>query len=55
MKLWSAKMLQLIGLLVVLSGLLIGIQQSLIRFELTAFVVGCAIFYAGRLLEKKTG
>lgn len=55
MKLWSAKMLQLIGLLVVLSGLLIGIQQSLIRFELSAFAVGCAIFYAGRLLEKKTG
>jgi hypothetical protein len=53
MKLWGAKMMQLVGLLVVLSGLLIGIQQSLIKFELTAFVIGCAIFYAGRFLEKK--
>jgi hypothetical protein len=55
MKGWSAKMLQLVGLLIVLSGLLIGIQQSLIRFELTAFVLGTAIFYAGRFLEKKIG
>jgi hypothetical protein len=48
-----AKMLQLIGLIVVLAGFLYGVQFSLIRFELAALGIGSGIFYVGWLLEKR--
>jgi len=46
-------MLELIGMVIVAAGLLYGMSYSLIRFELSAFAIGCAIFFAGWLLEKK--
>ena len=54
MKMWG-KLLELIGMVIVLSGFLYGVKFSLMSFELTALFVGSAIFYGGYLLEKKTG
>ena len=53
MKFWAAKLLQLIGMVVVLTGFLYGIKFSLVRFELGALAIGSAIFYGGWLLEKR--
>ena len=53
MKIWAAKMLELVGMVVVLTGFLYGVRFSLIRFELGALAVGGAIFYCGWLLEKR--
>jgi hypothetical protein len=50
---WIAKMLELIGMVIVLAGLLYGINYSLIKFELNALVIGGMVFCAGWLLEKK--
>jgi hypothetical protein len=55
MNVWIGKLLELIGMVVVLSGFLYGIKFSLIRFELGALVIGSAIFYGGWLLERKLG
>jgi len=49
----TAKMLELVGLVVVLVGFLYGVQFSLIKFELSALGIGGAIFCVGWLLEKK--
>ena len=49
----AGKFLELIGMVVVLSGLLFGMQFSLIKFELGALFVGSAIFYCGWMMEKK--
>lgn len=49
----AGKFLELIGMVVVLSGLLFGVQFSLIKFELGALFAGAAIFYAGWMMEKK--
>jgi hypothetical protein len=54
MKIWG-KLLELIGMVIVLSGLLYGVKFSLIRFELGALFIGSAIFYGGYLLERRTG
>ena len=48
------KLLELIGMIVVLSGFLFGVKYSLIKFELGALAVGSAVFYLGYLLEKKS-
>ena len=53
MKIWVAKLLELIGLVIVPCGLLYGIQYNLMRFELGAFGVGGVIFLMGWLLERK--
>jgi hypothetical protein len=50
---WAGKMLELIGMVIVLAGLLYGITYSLIKFELGALFIGSAVFYAGYLLEKR--
>lgn len=50
---FTGKFLELVGLIVVASGLLFGVQYSLIKFELTALAIGSLIFYIGYLLEKK--
>lgn len=47
------KFLELAGMVVVLSGLLFGLQFSLIKFELGALFAGSAIFYCGWMLEKR--
>jgi hypothetical protein len=49
----AGKFLELVGLIVVASGFLYGIQYSLIKFELAALGIGCLIFYVGWLMEKK--
>jgi len=51
---WMGKLLELIGMMVVLSGFLFGVKYSLIKFELGALAVGSAVFYLGYLLEKKS-
>jgi hypothetical protein len=51
---FTGKMLELIGMVVVAAGFLYGIQYSLVRFELGALAIGCAIFYIGWLIEKKS-
>jgi hypothetical protein len=48
-----AKLIELIGMVVVLCGFIYGIQYSLVKFELGALVIGGAIFYAGWLIERK--
>lgn len=53
MKIW-AKLLELVGMVVVLCGLLYGVKFSLMSFELGALFIGSAIFYGGYLLEKRT-
>jgi hypothetical protein len=50
---FTGKFLQLVGLIVVASGFLFGIQYSLIKFELAALGIGSLIFYIGWILEKK--
>lgn len=50
---FAGKILELIGLVVVLSGFLFGFQHNLVRFELGALAAGSAIFYIGWLLEKR--
>ncbi len=50
---FAGKFLELVGLIVVASGFLFGVQYSLIKFELAALGVGCLIFYFGWLLERK--
>jgi hypothetical protein len=50
----AGKFLELIGMVVVLSGFLFGVQFSLIKFELGALFAGGAIFYCGWLMERKT-
>jgi inner membrane protein involved in colicin E2 resistance len=55
MRIWTGKMMELIGMIVVLCGFLYGVRYSLIRFELGALLVGSAIFYGGWLLEKRLG
>jgi hypothetical protein len=52
MKGFVGKILELVGLVVVLSGFLFGFQYNLVRFELGALAAGSAIFYIGWLLEK---
>ena len=47
------KVLELIGMVIVLSGLLFGLQFSLIKFEIGALFAGSAIFYCGWMIEKK--
>ena len=51
---WLGKMLELIGMVIVLAGLLYGMNYSLISFELSALAIGGAVFCAGWLLEKRT-
>lgn len=41
-------------MVIVLVGFLYGVEFSLIKFELTALVVGSAVFYAGWMIEKKS-
>ncbi len=53
-KMWIGKLLELVGMIVVLSGFLFGVKYSLIKFELGALAAGSAIFYFGYLLEKKS-
>jgi hypothetical protein len=53
MQIWVGKMLELVGMVVVLTGFLYGVKFNLIRFELGALAVGGAIFFVGWLLEKK--
>jgi len=53
MKTWLGKLLELIGMVVVLSGLLFGMKYSLIKFELSALFIGSAVFTVGWILEKK--
>lgn len=53
MKIWG-KLLELVGMVVVLCGFLYGVKFSLVRFELMALFVGSAIFYGGYLLERRT-
>jgi len=53
MKIWVGKMLEMIGMVVVLSGFIYGFKYNLIKFELGALAVGSAIFIGGWLLEKK--
>jgi hypothetical protein len=50
---FTGKFLELVGLIVVASGFLFGIQYSLIKFELAALGIGSLIFYIGWLIEKK--
>lgn len=50
----AGKMLEMIGMVIVLVGFLYGVEFSLIKFELTALVVGSAVFYAGWMIEKKS-
>ena len=47
------KILELIGMVIVLAGFLYGINYSLIKFELGALAIGSIVFCAGWLLEKK--
>lgn len=51
---WTGKILELVGMVVVAAGFLYGVQYSLVRFELGALAIGCAIFYIGWLVEKKS-
>lgn len=53
-KLWLAKLIELIGMMIVGSGFIYGIHFDLIKFELGALAVGSAVFYFGWLMEKKT-
>lgn len=53
MKIWVAKFLELLGMVILLSGLFFGISYSLIKFELAALGIGCLVFYIGWLLEKR--
>lgn len=53
MKVMVGKMLELIGMVIVLVGFLYGVQFSLIKFELGALGIGAAVFYGGWMLEKK--
>ena len=53
MKFYTAKLLQLIGLIVVLTGFLYGWKYNLIRFELGALAIGSLLFYGGWLMERK--
>ena len=53
MKVYAGKLLELIGMIIVLVGFLYGIQFSLIRFELSALAIGGAVFVVGWLIEKK--
>ncbi len=46
-------MLELIGMVIVAAGFLYGIGMSLVKFELTALMIGSMVFIAGWLLEKK--
>ena len=50
---FTGKFLEVVGLIVVASGFLFGVQYSLIKFELAALAIGSLIFYIGYLLEKK--
>jgi hypothetical protein len=50
---FAGKFLEVVGLIVVASGFLFGVQYSLIKFELAALAIGSLIFYVGYLLEKK--
>jgi len=49
-----AELIELIGMVIVLCGFIYGIQYSLVKFELSALVIGGAIFCAGWLIERKT-
>jgi hypothetical protein len=51
---FTAKLLELIGMVVVAAGFLYGIQYSLVHFELGALVVGSGIFLIGWFMEKKS-
>ncbi len=51
---WIGKLIELIGMIVVLSGFLFGVKYSLIKFELGSLAAGTAIFYLGYLLEKRS-
>jgi hypothetical protein len=53
MQAFAGKILELVGLVVVLSGFLFGFQYNLVRFELGALAAGGFIFYVGWLLEKR--
>jgi hypothetical protein len=53
MRIFAGKILELLGLVIVLSGFLFGFQHNLIRFELMALAAGGAVFTVGWLLEKK--
>lgn len=52
MKVMVGKMLELVGMVIVLVGFLYGVWFSLIKFELGALAVGSAVFCAGWLLER---
>ncbi len=50
---YVAKALEIVGLVQVLGGLYIGFSQNDLGAELKIAVIGIAIFFVGRLLERK--
>jgi hypothetical protein len=54
MRVWLGKLLELVGMMVVLAGFLYGLKFNVVRFELAALAIGSLIFVGGWYLEKKT-
>ncbi len=50
---YIAKGLQIIGLVQVLIGIVIGISEDNLSAELKIALIGVAIFFVGRLLERR--
>lgn len=48
-----AKILQIIGIIVVLDALYFGIVKDSMKLEVLLLFVGGVIFYVGRMVEKK--
>lgn len=48
-----AKILQIIGIIVVLDALYFGIAKDSMKLEILLLFIGGMIFYVGRIVEKK--
>ncbi len=48
-----AKILQIIGIIVVLEALYFGIAKDSMKMEVLLLFIGGMIFYVGRIFEKK--
>lgn len=48
-----AKILQIIGIIVVLDALYFGIVKDSMKMEVLLLFIGGMIFYVGRIVEKK--
>ena len=49
-----ARILQIIGIILVLDALYFGIAKDSMKMEVLLLFIGCMVFYVGRIFEKRT-